>query len=152
MEETEALRRELEHYKAEKAKIRDIVGQIGGKTDRRRHTAINVAFLIVVVAGFAFDLLRHMMGWTIEYLPPMLLLEAAVLLVSLKVIWMIHTESKVSHFQFWVLNSIEFQINMMTRRLGDMERRLKRLDSEEEDASAPSPAEELIAASRNGNV
>lgn len=150
MEETEALRRELEHYKAEKAKIRDIVGQIGGKTDRRRHAAINVAFLIVVVAGFAFDLLRHMMGWTIEYLPPMLLLEAAVLLVSLKVIWMIHTESKVSHFQFWVLNSIEFQINMMTRRLGDMERRLQRLDYEE-NPSTPSPAEELIAASRNGD-
>ena len=36
MDEMDALRTELEHYKAEKEKIRDVVGQIGGRGHLRR--------------------------------------------------------------------------------------------------------------------
>ncbi len=120
MDEMDVLREELEHYKAQKDKIRDVVGQIGGATSHRRVTMINIGFLIVVVSAFMFDLLRHVMGWKIPVLPPLLLLEVAVLLVSLKIIWMIHKQSKVDHFQFWILNSIEFQMNMLTRRIAEM--------------------------------
>jgi len=52
-------------------------------------------------------------------------MELALLLVSLKIIWMIHRQSKVDHFQFWVLNSIEFQINIMSKRLKDLEEQTK---------------------------
>ena len=72
-----------------------------------------------------FDLLRHVMGWVIPLLPSMLLLEVAVLLVSLKIIWMIHKQSKVDHFQFWILNSIEFQMNMLSRRMADMDQSVR---------------------------
>ena len=120
MDEVDALREELVHYRTEKEKIRSIVGQIGGKTSRRVHTVINGLFLVLVLAAFLFDVLRHVMGWDIPYLPTTLVLEVAVLLVSLKIIWMIHTQSKVDHFQFWVLSTIEFQINMMSRRLNDL--------------------------------
>ena len=30
---------------------------------------------------------------------------------------MMHQNAKVNHFQFWVLNSIEFRLNAMERRL-----------------------------------
>jgi len=120
MDEMDVLREELEHYKAEKERIRDIVGQIGGRTGRRRRLVINAVFLLLVVTAFAVDVLRSVAGWSIPHLPPLLLLEIAVLLVSLKIIWMIHTQSKVDHFQFWILNSIEFQINMLSRRIGDL--------------------------------
>jgi hypothetical protein len=50
-------------------------------------------------------------------------MELVLLLVSLKIIWMIHRQTKVDHFQFWVLNSIEFQINMMSKRLRELEER-----------------------------
>jgi hypothetical protein len=120
MDEMDVLREELEHYKAQKDKIRDVVGQIGGATSHRRVTMINIVFLIVVMSAFLFDLLRHVMGWEIPILPPLLLLEVAVLLVSLKIIWMIHKQSKVDHFQFWILNSIEFQMNMLSRRIADL--------------------------------
>jgi len=121
MEETEALRSELEHYKAERERIRDIVGQIGGKTTKRRDLAINMVFLGLVIGAFGFDLTRSLADWKISFLPQHILLEIAVLLVSLKIIWMIHTQAKVSHFQFWILSSIEFQINMLTRRMTDLE-------------------------------
>ncbi|MFO8012792.1 MAG: hypothetical protein R6X20_05735, partial [Phycisphaerae bacterium] len=94
MEETEALRTELEHYKAERERIRDIVGQIGGKSRQRRAFTINMVFLVIVVGAFASDLTRWLAGWKIPLLPQHILLEIAVLLVSLKIIWMIHMQAK----------------------------------------------------------
>ena len=134
MDEMDVLREELEHYKAQKDKIRDVVGQIGGATSHRRVVIINIIFLVVVVSAFVFDLLRHVMGWEIPILPPLLLLEVAVLLVSLKIIWMIHKQSKVDHFQFWILNSIEFQMNMLSRRIADLDKSVRDKNKTEEQA------------------
>ena len=44
MDEVDALREELEHYKAEKERIRDVIGQIGGRARKRHDMTINVAF------------------------------------------------------------------------------------------------------------
>ena len=120
-DEVEALREELEHYKSEKENIRDVVGQIGGRSQKTRNMIINIGFLVLVVGLFSFDVARHSLHLTIPYLPPMLLLELAVLLVSLKIIWMIHERSKVDHFEFWVLNSIEFRLNVISRRIASLE-------------------------------
>jgi len=125
MDEVEALRAELEHYRAEKEKIRDVIGQVGGRGTKRRHMIVNVVFLVIVVVLFLFDLFRHLLGWDVPYLPPSLLLEVAVLLVSLKIIWMIHRQAKIDHFQFWILNSIEFQLNMISRRMNQLEQALE---------------------------
>jgi len=124
MDEMDALRAELEHYKAQRQKIRDIVGQIGGKTGRRRNTVVNAVFLVLVLGAFALDLVQRVAGWETPYLPPALVLEVAVLLVSLKIIWMIHGQTKVDHFQFWILNSIEFQMNMLSRRVTELSKTL----------------------------
>jgi len=141
MDELDALRQELEHYRTEKEKIRNIVGQVGGKTSRRVHTIINGLFLVLVLAAFLFDVLRHVMGWNIPYLPTTLVLEVAVLLVSLKIIWMIHTQSKVDHFQFWVLSTIEFQMNVISRRVNDLSSSIKAIEKglERADAGGDAP-------------
>ena len=139
MDELDALRQELEHYRTEKEKIRNIVGQVGGKTSRRVHTIINGLFLVLVLAAFLFDVLRHVMGWNIPYLPTTLVLEVAVLLVSLKIIWMIHTQSKVDHFQFWVLSTIEFQMNVISRRVNDLSSSIKAIEKGLERADADGP-------------
>jgi hypothetical protein len=124
MDETEILRQELEHYRKEKERIRKIIGQIGGATSTRQDRAINVGFLAIVVALFVFDILRELYGLSVRGLPPFLSMELALLLVSIKIIWMIHRQTKVDHFQFWVLNSIEFQINLMSKHLKELEGRL----------------------------
>jgi len=140
MEETDALRAELEHYRSERERIRDIVGQIGGKTTKHRNVVINTVFLCLVVGAFTFDLVRSFAGWEIPYLPPHIWLEIAVLLVSLKIIWMIHTQTKVDHFQFWILSSIEFQINMLSRRMTDLEAALRRQAEATDPPDTPSPS------------
>lgn len=130
MNETEMMQEELDHYVAEKEKVRKIIGTIGGKTDAARDKVINVIFIVLVSFFFLFDLFRHLMGIHIENFPPVLSLEMAVLLVSVKIIWMIHRQARVDHFQFWVLNSIEFQMNAMSGRLRKMEQRLQELSEE----------------------
>ena len=124
-EETEILRQELEHYRNERERIRGIIGQIGGKTGRRRDQIINIVFIIFVVLLFSFDILREKFHLTIINIPTIVSIELAVFLVSLKIIWMIHRQTKVEHFQFWILNSIEFQINLLSKRLKEIETKLK---------------------------
>lgn len=124
MDEAEILRQELEHYKDEKERVRKVLGQIGGKTSKRQDRLINIIFLVVVLSLFMFDIVREVFSVVVSTLPRFLSMELALLLVSLKIIWMIHRQSKVDHFQFWVLNSIEFQINLMTKRLRELEEKI----------------------------
>jgi hypothetical protein len=126
MDEAEILRQELEHFKTEKERIRKVIGQIGGTTSKRQDRLINAAFLVVVVGLFTFDTVREVTGWALSIIPRFLSMELALLLVSLKIIWMIHRQSKVDHFQFWVLNSIEFQINTISKRLRELEERIQK--------------------------
>ncbi|MBN1433202.1 hypothetical protein JW921_00470 [Candidatus Fermentibacterales bacterium] len=125
-DETEILRKELDHYRTEREKVRRIIGQIGGQSSAGRDRAINAVFLSVVLAVFLFDIVRHIAGLQIPAIPPVLTLEVAVLLVSLKIVWMIHRQQKIDHFQFWMLNSIEFQMNAMSGRMREMEQALER--------------------------
>ncbi len=118
--ETDALREELEHFRNEKEKIRRLVGQVGGKKSAKRDKIINLVFLVLLIGLFSLDILRHCFHWNMP-LPPLVSLELGVLMVSLKIIWMIHKQTKVEHFQFWILNSIEFRLNEVSRRLQAME-------------------------------
>ncbi len=117
------LQEELEHYRSERDKIRAIVGQIGGKASAKRDKVFNVVFIVLVMGLFAFDLIQHF-GWISRILPSMFSLELAVLLVSIKIIWMIHQQSRVEHFQFWILNSIEFRLTELTRNIGKLQQSL----------------------------
>ncbi len=116
-----SLQDELRSYREEKEKIRQIIGQIGGEEDRHRDRLINVLFLTLLAGLLGMDLLGHFQpAW--KMLPSMVSLEAGVLLVSLKIIWMIHKQAKVEHFQFWILNTIEFRLNELAQRLRKMEK------------------------------
>ncbi|MBN1942895.1 MAG: hypothetical protein JW849_06330 [Phycisphaerae bacterium] len=115
-----SLEDELRSYREEKEKIRGIIGQIGGEEDRRRDRWINITFIFLLLALLTLDLLGHFVQ-SLRILPPMISLEIAVLLVSLKIIWMIHKQAKVEHFQFWILNAIEFRLNEVVKRLREMD-------------------------------
>ncbi|MBD3343670.1 MAG: hypothetical protein GF401_01255 [Chitinivibrionales bacterium] len=123
--ETKALRQELEHFRAEKEKVRAVVGQIGGKSSAHIDKIVNIIFILAIVVLFLLDLLRHLSGFPMP-LPPLISLELGLLLVSIKIIWMMHKQAKVEHFQFWILNSIEF-------RLTDISRRIQKIEQKAED-------------------
>jgi hypothetical protein len=124
MEETEILQEELEHYKQEKERVRKILGQVGGASSKKKDRAINVVFLTLIVFLFTFDFIREIFELSFFGITSFFSIEIAILLVSIKIIWMIRRQQKVDHFQFWVLNSIEFQINLISKRIRDIEDRL----------------------------
>ncbi|MFA6715671.1 MAG: hypothetical protein WCS27_09860 [Victivallaceae bacterium] len=119
-QEIEALRKELEDYRKEKEQIRKIIGAIGGAGYDLRERILNGVFVFLLCAIFLADILRHFWEFKIPYLTPLLSIEIGVLLVSVKIIWMIHKQTKVEHFQFWILNSIEFRLNAIAKKLEQM--------------------------------
>jgi hypothetical protein len=128
IDETQMLREELEHYRREKERVRQIVGQIGGQPSLRRTRWFNAAIFALVVLLFLADLARELFGMFAGFIPPFVLLEIAIFLLSLKIVWMIHLQMKLHHFQFWILNSLDFQVNDLSRRLRTLERPRARQD------------------------
>jgi len=118
-EETRALQEELEHYRREKEKIRQVVGAIGGATGRKWDALFNTLFIVAILALFTVDAVRHLAAVPIP-IPAVFSLELGVLLVSIKIVWMIHRQGKVEHFQFWILNAIEFRLNTMAKRIEEL--------------------------------
>lgn len=114
---------ELEQYKKEKEKIRALIGQIGGKTYTRRDKITNILLIILLALLLGFDALRDIFHLTIP-LPPVFSVEVGILLVSIKIILMISRQARVEHFQFWILNSIEFRLNNLAREVGQIKQNI----------------------------
>jgi hypothetical protein len=119
-ENVDELRRELEEFRAEKEKIRQLVGQIGGTQFVKHDKKINLIFLSIIVMLFIFDILRHIFNIPISSLPPIISVEVAVMLVSIKIVWMIHKQTRVEHFQFHILNSLEFRLNELSKQIREL--------------------------------
>ena len=102
-------RAELEEFVREKDKIREIVGRIGGKP-----TAISRVFTIMMIVFIIATLVAA------PFLPNKLELpavELGIVLLSLKIFFFLQNEAKVTHFQFWMLSSLEWRMNDMAKRL-----------------------------------
>lgn len=127
--ETQALQEELEQYRKEKERVREIVGRIGGTDSAKKDKIINIVFVVLLVGLFVFDLLRHILHIDIN-IPAALSLELGILFVSIKIIWMIYKQEKVEHFQFWILNSIEFRINDMNKKIRSIDKKIKSLEKD----------------------
>jgi len=118
------LQAELDQFKKEKEKIRKLMGQIGGKNAAKKDRNINILFVLSIALLALNDVLHYFFNVPL-FIPSLFSLEIAVLLVSIKIIWMMHKASKVEHFQFWILNSIEFRLNDVSKKLQDLEKTVK---------------------------
>lgn len=118
--DTESLQEELEQFRDEKEKIRELVGQIGGVSSRSRDVTLNVVFLVAIAFLFVIDVSRHLLDIDLP-VPPLFSIELGVLLVSAKIVWMLHRQTKVEHFQFWILNSIEYRLNEIAKSVRQLE-------------------------------
>jgi hypothetical protein len=108
------LLKELEEFNREKSRVRNVIGSIGGKSYNRIDTIINIVFLCIIAVLFGLEM-------TTKLMPVFISIEIGILLVSIKIVWMIHSHNKFYHFQFWVLNSIEFRINDLVKRVRNIE-------------------------------
>jgi hypothetical protein len=73
-------------------------------------------------------LIVFILGGIFHTIPITLSLEIGVLLVSLKVAYMINSQEKVNHFQFWILTSLEFRLNEVSKNLKKLEKKLENID------------------------
>jgi hypothetical protein len=119
-----SLQEDLNSFQKEKEKIRDVVGRIGGARSAKYDKIANIVFIIAIIILFSLDLVRHIFEIHVP-LPPLFSLEIGILLVSIKIIWMIYKQMKVEHFQFWILNSIEFRLNDLSKQIRQIQEKLK---------------------------
>jgi len=117
-ESREDLLQEIEEFEREREQLKEVLGRIGGRTFSKRDNWINIAFLLIILILFVLELTTH-------YLPRLISLEIGVLLVSIKIVFMIHSQQKVNHFEFWILNSIEYRMNEMSKMVRRMARKME---------------------------
>ena len=65
------------------------------------------------------------LGVVLQKITLFLTLEIVILLGVFKLIWMFYDSQRASHFQFWILNSLEFRLNEIDRRVKRIEKMLK---------------------------
>lgn len=117
----EQLKREVEDYLREKERIRKILGKVGG-VPSKKEKILNVLFLCLVASVFGVGLFVQD--------PRILPLEIAILLVSIKLAYVLQQNARMSHFQFWMLSTIEWRINQLTKNMNQL---LKNKDAEHRD-------------------
>ena len=122
--EKKNLQIELEQYQKEKEQIRNLIGKIGGTDTTLLDKVFNYSFIIIIAILFTIDFFRHIFHVKVP-LPDSFSIQIGLLLVSIKIIWMIHKQTKVEHFQFWILNSIEFRLNDISKKIQNLEKKLK---------------------------
>ncbi|MDF1567312.1 MAG: hypothetical protein P1P77_04780 [Spirochaetaceae bacterium] len=117
-ESREDLLQEIEEFEREREQLKEVLGRIGGRTFSKRDNWINIAFLLIILILFILELTTH-------FLPRLISLELGVLLVSIKIVFMIHSQQKVNHFEFWILNSIEYRMNETSKMVRRMARKIE---------------------------
>ena len=117
----EEILRDIQEYNKERDEIKNMLGKIGGKSYSNVDTVINIVFLLLISFFFITELTTH-------WLPSFISLELSVLLVSIKIVWMIHSQHKFNHFQFWILNSIEYRMNQITGKIKNIEKDISSLE------------------------
>jgi len=97
----EELKKELQDFYEKKQKLREIV-----EKRAKKEMIFNLIFLSVVIGFFV-------LGAVLKHIDATLSLEIAILLVSLKMVFMIYEQQKANHFFFWILSTLEHEVNQL---------------------------------------
>jgi hypothetical protein len=54
----------------------------------------------------------------------LLMIELATAALAVKILYLMHFQAKVNHFQLWILSSIEWRINEITRKMKAMDKKI----------------------------
>lgn len=113
-DEISDLKQALENFQQEKERVRLIIGKIGGVPSFHSKLANAVFVAVIIAAGvtsiFSDEKLR------------LLMVELTTVMLSMKIIYMIHIEMRVNHFKFWILSTIEWRINEMMAEIKQLKK------------------------------
>ena len=110
-DEISDLKKELENFQKEKERVRAIIGKIGGMP-KFRTKLINAIFIIIIAISISISIFS---GEKLR----ILMIELATVTLSAKIIYLIHCQMKINHFQFWILSSLEWRMNEVLSHLKD---------------------------------
>ena len=110
-DEISDLKQELENFQKEKERIRVIIGKIGG-VPQFQTKLINIIFVSIIIVSVAISIIGEELR--------LLMIELATVTLSAKIIYMIHLQMRINHFQFWVLSSIEWRINETIKHIKEL--------------------------------
>lgn len=110
--ELEDLRKELESFQGEKERVRQIIGSIGGVP--KFHSKLFNWILITATA------ICMIISLTVHNLSVrLLMIELASAAVSVKIIYLMHCQMRVNHFQVWVMSSIEWRLTELSKKINN---------------------------------
>lgn len=112
-DEISDLKAELEHFEQEKERVRAIIGSIGG-VPQFRTKLINIFFILIIIVAGIVSVVNEDLR--------LLMVELTTIMLSVKIIYMIHVQMRVNHFKFWILSSIEWRISEMMTKLKQIEK------------------------------
>nr|WP_307776249.1 hypothetical protein [uncultured Cetobacterium sp.] len=124
MKGEEQLKEELQEFQKEKERIRNIVGQIGG-ANNKQNKIVNTLLIVIIVVLL-------ILGGVFNRITPTLAVQVAILFGVIKLIWMFYESQRASHFQFWILNSLEFRINEIYKKTKKLEKDINDLKKQRE--------------------
>ncbi len=93
----------LDNFEKEKERVRAIIGRIGGVPSFNTKL-INVIFVVIIIVAGVISIFS-------EESMRLLMIELTTVMLSVKIIYMIHIQMRVNHFKFWILSAIEWRIN-----------------------------------------
>ena len=111
------LKRELENFEKEKERVRAIIGQIGG-VPKSRTRFVNALFIIILVVSVIISILADE-KWRL------LMIELATVTLSVKIIYLMHAQMRVAHFEFWILSSLEWRVNEIMKQLRQLKKQVE---------------------------
>lgn len=108
-DELKDLKDELEHFQQEKERVRAIIGKIGG-VPKFRTKLINAIFVAVIAISVVLSIVGGK-EWRV------LMIELATITLSAKIIYLIHCQMRINHFELWILSSLEWRLTEMMKHL-----------------------------------
>ncbi len=116
--ELEDLKNELRQFEKEKERIRAIVGQVGG-VPKFQARIINTLFIVIMVISVVISVIAAE-KWRL------LMIELATVTLSIKIIYLIHAQMRVAHFEFWILSSLEWRVNDIVKQLRQLKKQIEK--------------------------
>jgi len=110
--EIDDLKRQLENFQQEKERVRMIIGKIGG-APKFRTKLINILFIIVLLVSVIVSVIGG------EQLR-LLMIELATITLALKIIYLIHCQMRINHFQFWILSAMEWRVTEIMTHIKEL--------------------------------
>jgi len=85
---------------------------------RKWEKVLTIVWLVATVGFFAWSMFGKGKMATIS-------LEIGILLISFKIAWSIVRSAKINHYEFWILQTLDFKMNDLRH---DMRRQRKKID------------------------